>query len=711
MSKTIGNVLFLVLVGCQQYQAVIVPMNPTTTADLQVEVHDSNGEKVAKSSVTWFNDGQMVSQDSTLFSEQTNKGEEWTVVATLDSSKKEITTRVTIANTPPVLESVLISPEYAVQGYPIYCQGYASDVDLDEIEFTYSWLSPSGEVYSGNHLEGEEVELGEWECEVSASDGEGSAKGRTSVTVVELTDIPNDVGNLLENPSFETGDISNWEYENCDVIQWQGSLQPSDGEWMLFGGNSNCRAWQELNLLEMNYLEPHIDDIRLRIHVEAYLANRGVGDDFDDQVRLRIYFYDEDTVQLSILESLIAGEGNWVYRDAQRIIPIGTRMIRVEILADWRQDQQNDSFADDIYVTIEAAAPNSPTLIKPPMLLDYRQAVMKIVWETDGVDHDPHLYWGDSLDNVLMDIRSVWLDEEHVVHIANITDLSSGQVVPYQVGVEGVDSAQFQTAPEYGEDFRMAWLADNQEGYARFSTHVANIDNKDPNALFVVGDLVQTGSILEEWQQMWWDPLQENSFAQYTPVLAARGNHDMDHPYSYAYVDLPENGAWYSFLYGDVFILVLNTHADMFSSMGNYPDGQYEYIESQLSSEAAQQAAFRIVTFHQAPFSNSSSSSSPQQSTGNQSAREHWVPLFEMYDVDMVISGHYHSYQRGENNGITYLVIGGGGSTLLIQESEYWNWLDLNLSYQYSMMYRESGQLRWETYNLQDQLIDSFIVE
>ena len=57
-----------------------------------------------------------------------------------------------------------------------------------------------------------------------------------------------------------------------------------------------------------------------------------------------------------------------------------------------------------------------------------------------------------------------------------------------------------------------------------------------------------------------------------------------------------------------------------------------------------------------------------------------------------------------------YLVVGGGGSTLLIQEENNWDWLDLNLSYQYSMMHREENQLRWEIYDLNDQLIDSFMV-
>ena len=34
---------------------------------------------------------------------------------------------------------------------------------------------------------------------------------------------------------------------------------------------------------------------------------------------------------------------------------------------------------------------------KQPMLQDYRQDAMKVVWETDGVDLDPVILWGDNL--------------------------------------------------------------------------------------------------------------------------------------------------------------------------------------------------------------------------------------------------------------------------------------------------------------------------
>ena len=47
----------------------------------------------------------------------------------------------------------------------------------------------------------------------------------------------------------------------------------------------------------------------------------------------------------------------------------------------------------------------------------------------------------------------------------------------------------------------------------------------------------------------------------------------------------------------------------------------------------------------------------------------------------------------------------------MIQDDNNWDWLDLTLSYQYSMMYRENNQLRWETYDLENALIDSFVVQ
>lgn len=43
---------------------------------------------------------------------------------------------------------------------------------------------------------------------------------------------------------------------------------------------------------------------------------------------------------------------------------------------------------------------------------------------------------------------------------------------------------------------------------------------------------------------------------------------------------------------------------------------------------------------------------------------EGWLPLFDKHDVDLVLNGHDHNYQRFEDGDTTYVVTGGGGRSL-----------------------------------------------
>jgi len=66
-----------------------------------------------------------------------------------------------------------------------------------------------------------------------------------------------------------------------------------------------------------------------------------------------------------------------------------------------------------------------------------------------------------------------------------------------------------------------------------------------------------------------------------------------------------------------------------------------------------------IPVVHVAPFSSSS-----VHPTDSLPVRQAWVPLFETAHVPAVFSGHFHQYERLSVNGITYIVSGGGSSTL-----------------------------------------------
>ena len=79
---------------------------------------------------------------------------------------------------------------------------------------------------------------------------------------------------------------------------------------------------------------------------------------------------------------------------------------------------------------------------------------------------------------------------------------------------------------------------------------------------------------------------------------AARGNHDMDHAYSYAYVDLPGDGSSYSFMYGDVWILVPTVTLTFFPPTTQIFRDNTSTLQKECNPRQNQNAAFRLVAFH-----------------------------------------------------------------------------------------------------------------
>ena len=69
------------------------------------------------------------------------------------------------------------------------------------------------------------------------------------------------------------------------------------------------------------------------------------------------------------------------------------------------------------------------------MLQDYRVDAMTIVWETDSADHTPYVEWGPNgnMNAVHRNIRSIWVTESHVVHVAEIEGLEMDTTYDYRV--------------------------------------------------------------------------------------------------------------------------------------------------------------------------------------------------------------------------------------------------------------------------------------
>lgn len=85
----------------------------------------------------------------------------------------------------------------------------------------------------------------------------------------------------------------------------------------------------------------------------------------------------------------------------------------------------------------------------------------------------------------------------------------------------------------------------------------------------------------------------------------------------------------YTVDYQDIRVIVLNSNDKL--------KKQTKYIKKQLKSSSAK---WNIVTCHHSVFS-------PAQGRDFQFARKHWKPLFDKYNVDLVLNGHDHTYARG----------------------------------------------------------------
>ena len=158
------------------------------------------------------------------------------------------------------------------------------------------------------------------------------------------------------------------------------------------------------------------------------------------------------------------------------------------------------------------------------------------------------------------------------------------------------------------------------------------------------------------------------------PVYTVLGNHDYDSAvrwegapfYDYVFPPFPNpdfrypearrGNQYYALSYQDIQFLMLDTHVFAGAESRSVQD---TWIEERLADPR-----FRVTipVFHVAPFS-----SSVVHPDDGLPVRYSWNWRFEEANVPLSLSGHFHHYERLIANGITYIVSGGGSSTLYAQ--------------------------------------------
>ncbi|HMJ65943.1 MAG TPA: metallophosphoesterase family protein, partial [Candidatus Binatia bacterium] len=441
------------------------------------------------------------------------------------------------------------------------------------------------------------------------------------------------------------------------------------------------------------------------LDAEAWLRNWYPAGIFDDQVYCRVVFLDAARAELSSIRCIVAANNSWLWRPLTGLVPTGTRFLRAEIIGKHRRDLDNDSMADDVIVRLRKTIPMTPQITKLPMLQDVRPDAMTLLWETDSNLALHSVDWGLSnvIENTITRIETLEIDDIHFVHRATITGLERATRYQYRIrsGDAVTPTYSFRTAPERDTPFAVAWWGDNHHGTATLRTHIANLLAHAPDFIAVAGDMVNNGNAIFEWHDYWFKPLEHLNCAQTTPVIFARGNHDGEHALAYAYSALPNNEAWFAFDYGNTRFIFLDSEVTTLESAE-----QLAWLRQELARPEARRAMFRVVCFHRPPWVNLWNGGGY---TGEFFVRNDWVPLFQTNNVDLVISGHAHNYNRGSTNGVTYVISGGGGGVLDVERVANWPVFTVEYSrYHFDLMEVDGDLLTWQTYDNNNQLIDQF---
>jgi hypothetical protein len=238
------------------------------------------------------------------------------------------------------------------------------------------------------------------------------------------------------------------------------------------------------------------------------------------------------------------------------------------------------------------------------------------------------------------------------IYTAHVTNLTAGTDYEYRISVGKRQSAwmEFKTEPE-STSFKALVFGDSQSlDYKDWAKTAQTAWENNADAAFFVnmGDLVDNGQDESQWNA-WFDG--GAKLLKAIPVVPVMGNHEaysldwkMAKPdYYLSLFALPANGPAslerfaYSYDYGDVHFIVLNTQLNELQEW--YPDlleQQQRWLAKDLSKT---QKRWKVVLMHRGiwthPFNG------PLDDIG-----QTFVPVFDQYHVDLVFTGHVHSYAR-----------------------------------------------------------------
>ncbi len=260
---------------------------------------------------------------------------------------------------------------------------------------------------------------------------------------------------------------------------------------------------------------------------------------------------------------------------------------------------------------------------------------------------------------------------------ADMTGLTEGVTYTYRIGTESQSilssDYEFTMNSNSLDSFTFMYIADPQEntelGYMAYAYAILNVldfSNSEYDFVMYPGDIVNDADIASEWD---WFYQYSSFFITERPIIATIGNHEgsgieterINNLEFDGFLNLPSNGPLYqafdelegdlrnsafddgktfSFNYGNAHFIAVNTemYCDGTTDCDAYDQSNAEILNQWIRDDlAASTAIWNVVLLHRGPYSLSYNTTS---------VRDNLVPIFEEYNVDLVLSGHDHQYSH-----------------------------------------------------------------
>jgi hypothetical protein len=290
-----------------------------------------------------------------------------------------------------------------------------------------------------------------------------------------------------------------------------------------------------------------------------------------------------------------------------------------------------------------------------PYLQQLTPTGAEIVWQT----YEPAttvLRFGPAGGALTVVERDADLERRHAVPVRS---LQPGAEYSYQWESDGKQGkvSSFRTPAAGPDEFSFGVIGDFGIGTPAARANLRRL-SADPSVDLAIttGDNAQIYGTEDEYRRFVLGPLRDLIATK--PFWPSVGNHDYYNLQNYLrFFALPNGGLYYSFTYGGVLFLSLDSN--------RFDARQRRWLRAQLSGSAAR---CKVAYFHHPLWS----SGRGYGGHARHLRRKRFVPILERGGVDLVLNGHVQNYERSKplrsgrrsRRGTVYVVTGGGGARL-----------------------------------------------